>query len=182
MKLRNWFIAGVIIGGLISYYYIASFKREPVPESRAGIPVTLAIPTLGVRAAVEEVGQDSDGRMDVPKNIFDTGWYKYGARPGEVGNAVIDGHVNTPRLTPSVFANIDHLKTGDIISVTDNFKKTRTFKVYSVMNLPSQHFPVETVFGSFNSPNLVLITCSGVYQRYRRDYSTRTVVFSRLLN
>jgi LPXTG-site transpeptidase (sortase) family protein len=85
-------------------------------------------------------------------------------------------------LTSSVFANLKTLRTGDTIEVIDESNKTRVFKVYSVQDIPSKNFPVDTVFGSSGQPDLVLITCSGVYQKGKNDYSSRTVVFSRLLN
>lgn len=182
MRLRHWFLTGVIIGVIASYYYVVRVKANLIYLEPAGIPVAISIPALQVKAAVEQVGQDADGRMSVPKKVHDTGWYALGTRPGDTGNAVVDGHVNTPQLTPSVFARLSTLKSGDLIQVEDSGKKMRTFRVYSVKNIPSDNFPVGTVFGSSGQRDLVLITCSGYYQKSQKDYTFRTVVFSRLLN
>src|SRR5689334_11865216 len=41
-------------------------------------PKTFAIPALNVSAAVEEVGMDKEGRMDIPKTWQDVAWYNLG--------------------------------------------------------------------------------------------------------
>ena len=64
----------------------------PVPEreaSDARPPGHLKIPAIGVDAAIVPVGVTPDGFMDAPDGPDDTGWYKHGPRPGEVGSAVI---------------------------------------------------------------------------------------------
>jgi hypothetical protein len=55
--------------------------------------VRLTIPKLGIAPYVEPVGL-VQGAMDVPSNIWDVAWLKIGPRPGDVGNAVIDGHLD----------------------------------------------------------------------------------------
>jgi hypothetical protein len=72
----------------------AQVPDYPTPLVTAGQPTSLAIPAIGVNAAVEQVGVNAQGNMDVPRNPNNTAWYAPGARPGQQGNAVIAGHVD----------------------------------------------------------------------------------------
>ena len=76
----------------------------PVPEDR--VPIEINIPKINVHASIEQVGQTKTYEMDVPKNAANAAWYVYGAKPGEDGNAVIDGHYDTPSGKPAVFFNL----------------------------------------------------------------------------
>src|SRR5438309_658887 len=67
----------------------------PEAAARPPLPVRLVIPAIQVDASVEQVGRTPDGAMDVPKESNDVGWYKLGFRPGEQGNAVMAGHLDT---------------------------------------------------------------------------------------
>lgn len=150
------------------------------PTPAIGQPLTLTIPKLKVTAPIESVGLDTSGRMDVPKTVGGTGWYALGPKPGEIGNAVIDGHFDTPTGAPSVFYYIGNLKQGDIIQVTTASNQTYTFTVTKVTSFPDDGFPIKEVFGGSSSKNLNLITCSGTWNKAAHNYSNRTVVFSTL--
>src|SRR5688572_8435793 len=62
--------------------------------SEAPPPTRLEIPSLGIDAAVQEVGITKKGTMGVPRGYDEAGWYKYGAAPGELGSAVLAGHLD----------------------------------------------------------------------------------------
>ena len=51
---------------------------------------------LGTELAgeVERVGKKQDGSMETPSTFTTVGWYELGVKPGDEGNAVMDGHVN----------------------------------------------------------------------------------------
>src|SRR4051812_34701143 len=87
-----------------------------VAPVRAGQPVRVKIPIIGVDAAVEQVGKTPDGAMDVPHDYSETAWYNLGPRPGEPGNAVIDGHVDST-TGKAVFWDLRKLTRGDRIVV-----------------------------------------------------------------
>src|SRR5581483_6884748 len=67
---------------------------------------TIAIPAIGVVAPVIELGGQRSGRITVPgfAQVWDVGWYRYGAVPGSPGNAVLLGHVDT-YSGPAIFYN-----------------------------------------------------------------------------
>src|SRR5689334_3071426 len=67
-------------------------------------PIRIEIPAIDVHAPVGPVGVTAQGAMEVPPldRPGETGWYVYGPTPGELGPAVIVGHVDSTR-GPAVF-------------------------------------------------------------------------------
>ena len=100
-------------------------KQETV---RAGLPVRLKIPKLNVNAGLDYVGLTPAGELGVPKGPASAGWYDLGPRPGEKGNAVIDGHFGYKNNIPAVFDNLHILQKGDNLYVEDEKGKTRYFR------------------------------------------------------
>ena len=166
-----------------------SVKKElvatPIPTVnqtvKPGVPQTLVIPTLNVKVPVEEVGLDREKRMAVPSNFVNTGWYKYGPRPGDSGNSVIDGHFDTPTGAPSVFWDLKSMQKGDQIKVLDSNEKEYVFEVVKTSSFSDKGFPIDLVFGKTDKKMLNLITCSGTWDKTTSSYSDRVVVFSELI-
>lgn len=154
----------------------------PDPFASAGRPVRMAIPRLGVDANVESVGLTADRAMDVPKAWANVGWYENGFRPGEVGNAVIAGHLDTNTGGPAVFWSLDTLQPGDEVTVTYENGDVYTFMVESSETY--QHDTegpiIERIFGGSLTPDLNLITCDGAWDHGQATYSHRLVVFTTL--
>jgi len=159
---------------------VAVHTPDPIPT--AGVPLQIRIPALDLETEIEMVAKDSQGRMDVPKDVYQAGWYEPGARPGETGQAVIDGHINTPSLQPSIFYNLHKLEKDDRIFITDSKDTQWEFKVNSVVVYDNSDFPIQTVFGNKPGRHLNLITCSGSWDSIASEFTQRTVVFSSLEN
>jgi len=168
-----------VCGGL----YFKSITKKTFSETSAptGIPVTINIPSIHVHAHSEAVGLDQNNLMDVPVNTNDVAWYKLGPEPGEIGNAVIDGHVDTQTGAPAVFANLGEIKVGDTMTIIEQQQVTHTFMVTSVESLPAATFPTTRVFGTATEAHLNLITCDGIWDKKASNYSKRLVVFSKLV-
>jgi len=156
---------------------IASITSSP-PVTKVGIPTHLSIPTIHLETNVEQVAQDAQGRMDVPKKVEDVGWYDLGYRPGASGNAVMAGHLDTQTGAPAVFWNLSKLKKGDQIIVTNENGEKHTFEVIDKQNYPYNDFPLVKVFGPSDKKMLNLITCQGTWDKASHNYSNRTVVFA----
>lgn len=127
-----------------------------------GVPVEMAIPKLGVVDEVIPVGLAKDNAMEVPP-ITATGWYKFAARPGERGPAVLAAHVNWSG-TPGSFARLAELMSGDRVTVTDSTGVKRTFAVYDVRTILKTDYQTRTVplvFGARTTSDLVMVTCGG---------------------
>src|SRR6266540_2780718 len=91
---------------------------EPAPLGPS-VPVHLDIPAIGVSTPLITLGLNADGTIAVPPLQRDApaGWYRYLATPGEVGPAVILGHVDTARDGPAVFYRLHQLRPGDTVGV-----------------------------------------------------------------
>jgi sortase (surface protein transpeptidase) len=155
----------------------------PDPFAHVGAPVQLAIPAIGVTALVEQVGLTKDGAMDTPRGWMNVGWFSPGFRPGEVGNAVIAGHLDSRSGGPAVFWSLSKLQPGDEITVTYANGDRYTFAVQDVGVLPYdvQGDAVTKIFGPSQTPDLNLITCNGEWDRGRATYTKRLVVYTTLL-
>jgi sortase A len=152
----------------------------PIPDPVVE-PVTFTIPKLGVQnVKVESVGLDKENKMDIPKDENNVAWYNMGAKPGELGNAVIAGHFDKKTGAPAVFYEIGKLKPGDELKTKDRDGQERTFIVTEVKTYELSEFPLEEVFGLGDKARLNLITCEGTYDKTSQLYSHRLVVYSEL--
>jgi sortase A len=162
---------------------VLSEQALPVTEvsNHYGVPQRLRIPKIGVDAFIESVGLDAKGNMDIPKQDAHVAWYNLGYKLGEKGNTVIAGHLDTKTGEPAVFWDLSKLQSGDIISITASDKKVYSYRVQNTATYPSKQFPLEGVFGKFESNRVNLITCQGQYTK-GAGYSNRTVVYAPLIS
>ncbi len=147
-------------------------------EHRAGVPVRIVIPRINVDASIEPVAVAPDGGMGVPQMPRNVAWFRVGVRPGEVGSAVMAGHVNWWNGATAVFADLHTLSPGDKIVVRDDTGATIPFVVQMSRVYGSKDETV-TVFSSHDGlAHLNLITCDGVWNKRTKQYSKRLVVFA----
>ena len=146
------------------------------PQVLHGKPVRLIIPSLGIDADVTHLGLTSDGDMDSPTKLMDTGWYKYGSHPGDSGSAVIAGHIGGSQA-PGIFIDLHKLKKGDQVSTIDDKGLTVTFTVRESRTYSQDGQPDE-VFRGKGGNFLNLITCTGTWLDGQKTFSERLVVFA----
>ena len=187
--------AVVLYGMFAAYIAIATYSGQtatevvsasatPVPYvagSLALIPARLSIKTVGINAAVEEVGDTQSGAVATPKKISDVGWYRSGVVPGNPGNAVFVGHVNNTLTKAGVFEHLADLRTGDRIFVLDAKGNALQFAVTKIEDYTNGTAPLHAIFSKEGAPGLVLITCSGDWDPRVRSYEKRLVVYALLL-
>lgn len=169
---------------------VAFYPREPeAPASPAmrelsarpqASGMRVRIPTIGVDAAVQHVGVAKSGKLAVPSNYSDAGWYRYGPIPGEPGAAVMDGHVDNGFGRKAVFSRLGELQPGDAIMV-DTAQGEKEFVVEDVVRYKAEDVPLETLFQTGGAARLNLITCDGTWDKARRSYDERLVVYARLV-
>ena len=178
---------------LLFYFNNISIKKPVTQESIAqdlipqdqiinklispGLPIFLTIPTINIQANIQDLGINSNGEMEVPNNIVDVGWFKFGSRPGEKGSAVIAGHFDGEN-GKGVFANLNKLKEGDKLYIKDNVGTSFVFVVRESHIYDPGY--VEEVFNSNDSSHLNLITCDGIWDENKKSYNKRLVVFADL--
>jgi hypothetical protein len=142
----------------------------------AGLPVSIAIPAVGVDARVVPVGLRADRTMEVPE-VDLAGWYEPGPRPGKAGPAVIVGHVDS-RRGPAVFFRLGELRPGDRIAVGQQGGAARSFLVERVERVPKEALPVERIWDRTHQPVLRLITCGGSFDRSTGHYRDNVIVYA----
>ena len=141
------------------------------------IPTRLLIPKIHVDAKVLEMGLTTKGNMEAPHNFTDVGWYKYGPKPGEMGSAVIDGHVDNGLSLPAVFIDLKKLTSGDDIYVTEG-DKTLHFVVQNVERYYYKSAPTDIIFNRTDLRRLNLITCDGDWVTLDKTADHRVVVYA----
>ena len=144
------------------------------------VPARLDIPAIGVHATVEQVVVKADGSMGTPHNFTDVGWYSLGVKPGEPGNAVIDGHVNNALTTAGVFEHLGDLKAGDYVTVSDTGGHALVYKVGQVERYGADSAPLSDIFATAGPSQLVLITCDGDWVQAKHSFDKRLVVYASL--
>jgi hypothetical protein len=113
MKYTKIFIAVLGVSALLTPVFISNTLEIAPPQPAIaeaavlGVPTNLNIPNAKVTTNIIEVGITPKGNLDVPGNYTEVGWYKYGTRPGEVGSAVLDGHVDNGGKIPGPFKHFE---------------------------------------------------------------------------
>jgi hypothetical protein len=149
------------------------------PLGRSAPPVRVEIPAIGVSSALVRLGLNPDGTMQVPDDYGRAGWFTGGPAPGDVGPAVIAGHVDS-RSGPAIFYRLRDLRRGDAITIVRADGTTARFVADDVVRYPKRAFPTQAVFGPVPDPVLRLITCGGRFDRSRRSYVDNLIVTAQL--
>ncbi len=149
--------------------------------SAIGLPTRVKIPGIGVNAPIEYVGTNAAGQMQAPSNGMNVAWYKGGARPGEAGNAVLAGHLDTFTSRYGVFTSLSKINVGDDVYITDDKDVTRHFRVARKVAYGYRDAPIDEIFGKSSSSHLNMITCNGTWDSKAHTYSQRLIVYTDLI-
>jgi hypothetical protein len=148
-----------------------------VVDREAARPRHIDIPAIGVSAAVTPLGLEPDGTMQTPERWGDTGWYEPGNEPGELGPAVITGHVDSTS-GPAVFYRLRQLRRGNLIRVRRADGSVIRFRVEGLERWPKATFPTRRVFGRTPISTLRLVTCGGSFDSSTGHYVDNTIVYA----
>ncbi|MDT0547810.1 MULTISPECIES: class F sortase [unclassified Streptomyces] len=208
-RALRWAAASALIGVFLIYNSVDAASTQPSPSPKkpaASGPVLtprpetaapqevrlgpalprsparhLDIPSIGVSAPFTELTLDRSGVLIPPPSDNNNlaGWFNGGPSPGERGNAIVAGHVDT-KTGPAVFYPLSTLKSGARVTITRADGIVATFVVDSVETFSKANFPDDRVYGQTPDAQLRLITCGGSYDRTVRDYTANVVVFAHL--
>jgi hypothetical protein len=165
----------------------ASSSPSPTPTPSATPPVLprsaptrVDIASINLHAPIAALGVDNDGSVQVPplERPELAGWYQDGPSPGELGPAVLLGHVDSYQVGPAVFFYLGALKPGAPVEVTRADHSVVTFKVDGVVAVQKNNFPTAEVYGPLPYAGLRLITCGGQFDPKQRSYLGNTVVYA----
>lgn len=152
---------------------------EPTVMPRS-VPIRLEIPDIGVSTDLIQLGKNNDGTIATPERYDIAAWYKYSPTPGELGPAVITGHVDN-YLGAAVFFRLRELQPEQQIRVIREDGRTAIFRVDRVQLVDQDNFPTDEVYGNISHAGLRLITCGGIYNPVTNRYSHNVVVYASLI-
>lgn len=145
----------------------------PTPTPRSYAPAAgMRIPSIGVDSRVVEVGL-VNGEYEVPR--FYVGHYKGTSAPGEPGNGVYTGHVESLDKG-QVFARLPTLEVGEEILLYSTDGVWR----YRVLEIKKVPYDDLSVMEPTPDARVTLITCTGTYDWATRQYTHRLIVTARL--
>ncbi len=145
------------------------------------VPTYLRIPKINLSTSLQPVGLAANGTLEVPADFHIAGWYQRSPSPGEIGPAILDGHVDNVKGL-GIFWYLRELQPGDIIEVDRNDGLTIKFNIDAVKQYPQDQVPINDVYGNISYAGIRLITCGGVFNRQTRHYTDNIVVFGTLIN
>ena len=162
----------------------ASPAAPSPPTARSGMlarstPIRVQITSIGVDSPLMALGLQADGTLQVPTGGFPAGWYTGGPTPGQLGPAIIAGHVDMKG--PGVFYKLHDVVPGDQITVTRTDGSRPVFRVTGVKQFGKNKFPTNLVYGNIDHAGLRLITCGGSFNSATGHYEDNLVVFADLL-
>jgi hypothetical protein len=143
-------------------------------------PVALRIPAIGVVVSVGALGLNPDGTVEVPTDFQQPGWFRLGPAPGQVGSAVILGHVDSHQ-GPAVFFRLRSLRAGDRVDVTLADGAVVHFAVDTVVMYPKKQFPAHQVYAPHGYSALQLVTCGGTFDTHTHHYLSNIVAYTSLV-
>ncbi len=143
-------------------------------------PVQLDIPAIQIHSStIIDLGLAADGEIEVPTNPDNPGWFTPGPSPGQLGPAVIAGHVDSVD-GPAVFYRLGELRKGDTARVTRADGSIAVFTIDRVETYDKASFPTHEVYGkTTDRSELRLITCGGGFDQ-QAGYLSNVVAFGHL--
>lgn len=151
-------------GGLLSGY-------TPADDE----PLSVRIPTLGVRAPVGPSGLNSDGSLAVPSDPALVGWYTPLGPFDDVGAQVLTGHVSW-QGTPGAFADLGRIEQGAVVEVVTGDGTVLAYEVTSVERVAKSRAPLAEIFDPTGEERLVLMTCGGEFNARVGHYADNWIV------
>jgi hypothetical protein len=147
----------------------------------ASTPTRVTVPTISAQSDLIGLGREPDGQLSVPpvSRPLQASWWNESPTPGELGPAVILGHVNGGGK-PGIFLNLDKIQAGQEILVDRADGQTAVFTVSRVETVPKDAFPAQRVYGGTPDAQLRLITCGGAFDRNAGSYESNIIVFANL--
>lgn len=162
--------------------------NAPVPGAEGD---RLVISRFGINAPLTYKVVGPDGVMPNPNGPDDVAFYDFsawpglGGFPGQGGNVVLAGHVDSGRVAcrngtvpppcQAVFWEVPNLRVGDEIEVVVR-GTTYRYRVTSNQSVHAVNADWNKIVSSTQQETITLITCIGEFNSATREYSHRQVV------
>jgi len=148
----------------------------PAPSQRIRFVPTEVVLPGGAQAPVVPAGT-VDGQLQVPSGARRVGWWDGGAEAGDpFGSIVLAGHVDTKTEGLGFFARLRNAEPGEYV-VLRGAGRTATYRISSKASVPKDALATRSgAFDQTGAHRLVLITCTGAYDRDNGGYADNLVV------
>ncbi|WP_323960455.1 sortase [Arthrobacter sp. JZ12] len=171
---------------------VQTSSPEPAPSETPSVttevmaasePISVHIPSTGTESELLSLGLRENGTLEVPPDGpgAPASWFNGSPTPGELGPAVLLGHVNATDGGPGVFADLRALGPGDLIEVARADGTTAVFVFDRGEQYSKDAFPTEKVYGNTEESELRLITCDG-YDPATGNFDDNYVVYAKLVS
>lgn len=143
------------------------------------LPRLITIPSIGVSARVRSVGVNSQGNIDVPKNLNDTAWYDGSAKPGQDGQVFIDGHTSFSNTIDAAFNDLPKMKAGDQIVVETGNGTKYTYRVTATETVNADKVDMGKALNvqGDSKKGITLMTCTGKFNYRTQTADKRFIVY-----
>jgi LPXTG-site transpeptidase (sortase) family protein len=139
-------------------------------------PARISIPAIQVDS--DTIGLNlTSTQAEVPESFQVAGWYRQTKTPGTIGPAVIVGHVGSV-AGPGIFSDLDDLRPGDEVVVTDVDGQRRTFVVDRGALVDKYDRPDDVMGWGENRAELRLITCGGDFDPNTGHFVSNYVIWA----
>jgi LPXTG-site transpeptidase (sortase) family protein len=139
------------------------------------VPTEIVMP--GGAAAAVLPASTVGGQLVVPEHVQRVGWWDGGAEAGDpFGSVVIAGHVDSAKEGIGFFVRLLKVKAGETVVLRGD-GHSASYRVNSVTSVPKDALATRSgAFDQTGDHRLVLITCTGAYDRGRGGYEKNLVV------
>jgi hypothetical protein len=153
------------------------YKWSGAPDE----PKYISLPTIKAGGFIQKIGVDKNKEMGVPDNIHLAGWFKDGAKPGQKGLSIIDGHVGASKDN-AIFKNLLQLKANEEYTVEFGDGSHKRFRVKEITSVDTAK-AASILFSQDpkTKSQLNLITCGGKYDAKSNQFAQRVIVASALI-
>jgi sortase (surface protein transpeptidase) len=188
-KLLIGGVALAVLVGCSNPVNAPAFKEQPAisvskpataPASLSSLPKWIRVPEIGVDSSLIYTNLNPDGTIETPSvhQPKQASWYSGSPRPGDVGPAIVLGHVDGDHQQ-GVFYRLRELKVGSKVDIEREDGSTVSFTVYKVVHADKDEFPTNLVYGNTAGSEIRLITCGGAFDRSKRSYEDNIIVFGK---
>jgi hypothetical protein len=162
-------------GGLRLRIRSGLLASQPIPP-RGAVPERIRIGVIGVDAPILPVGVRA-GTTEVPADVDEVGWYRFGGRLGIAGATLLLAHVSSGVQGPGVFFRLRELVPGDDIIIEMRDGSSSVFRVIARRAYAKEALP-ERLFTRTGPAMLALVTCGGRFSEATGRYDENVVVYA----
>lgn len=141
-------------------------------------PTEIEVPSIGAKSSLIATGMDAQQHVLAPPvdQPMQASYFTGAPAPGEVGPALVLGHVNGGGRQ-GIFYRLKDVKKGDRILVTRSDGSVVTFEVHGIQQVPKMMFPWTQVLAPTPDAEIRLVTCTGTLDTSIHSYQDNLIVF-----